>query len=204
MTPEVMARAFEPFFTTKGVGKGTGLGLSQVFGFVRQTGGHVKIYSEPGLGTTFRVYLPRCFGDAPAVAVRRPPVSIRGGSPDEVVLVVEDEERLRNFTVEGLRELGYTVIHASDGAEALAMIRDGQGADLLFTDIVMPGMTGRQLADAAVPLIDGLKVIYTTGYTRNAVVHNGTLDPGTNFLAKPFGFDQLAAKVREVLDEGRD
>jgi signal transduction histidine kinase/PAS domain-containing protein len=202
MTPDVLARAFDPFFTTKGVGKGTGLGLSQVFGFVRQSGGHVKCYSELGHGSSFKIYLPRYFGDVPlshrrAAAVPR----TRGGHPGEVVLVVEDEERLRNFTVEALRELGYTVVHASDGAEALAMIEAGQAATLLFTDVVMPGMTGRQLADAALERMPGLKLLYTTGYTRNAIVNNGTVEPGTHFLPKPFGIDQLSAKVREVLDQ---
>ena len=201
MSPDVMAKAFDPFFTTKAVGKGTGLGLSQVFGFVRQSGGHVRIYSEVGFGTTFKIYLPRFVGVVPATVVRRSPTELRGGSPDEVILVVEDEDRLRNFTVEALRELGYTVVHAADGIEALAMIDGGQAATLLFTDIVMPGMTGRQLADTAVRKMPGLKVIYTTGYTRNAIVHNGTLDAGTNFIAKPFGIDELAAKVRNVLDE---
>ena len=201
MPPAVLAKAFDPFFTTKGVGKGTGLGLSQVFGFVRQSGGHVKLYSEEGHGTTVKLYLPRLYGDAPAIGMaRRRVAQPKGGVPTEIVMVVEDEDRLRNFTVEALRELGYTVIHASDGDEALRMIGDGQGATLLFTDIVMPGMTGRQLADIAVERIAGLKVLFTTGYTRNAVVHNGTLDAGTNFLAKPYSIDDLAAKVREVLD----
>jgi len=204
MAPDVMARAFDPFFTTKGVGKGTGLGLSQVFGFVRQSGGHIKCYSEVGHGTTFKIYLPRFFGGAPTPDTRRararPQAAGRRGDLAEVVLVVEDEERLRIFTTEALRELGYTVVHAGDGAEALAMIDAGQGATLLFTDVVMPGMTGRQLADVAVERVPGLKVLYTTGYTRNAVVHNGTLDPGTNFLPKPFSVDQLAVKVREALD----
>ncbi|UAK25282.1 ATP-binding protein [Sphingomonas nostoxanthinifaciens] len=201
MPAEVMAKAFDPFFTTKGVGKGTGLGLSQVFGFVRQSGGHVKIYSEEGHGTTVKIYLPRLYGEAPALGqARRRVAQPKGGSPTEVIMVVEDEDRLRNFTVEALRELGYTVVHAADGDEALRMIGAGQGATLLFTDIVMPGMTGRQLADIAIERIAGLKVLYTTGYTRNAIVHNGTLDAGTNFLAKPYGIDDLAAKVREVLD----
>ncbi|WP_298089546.1 ATP-binding protein [uncultured Sphingomonas sp.] len=200
MPPEVLAKAFDPFFTTKGVGKGTGLGLSQVFGFVRQSGGHVKIYSEVDHGTTIKVYLPRAYGEDRPSMPRRTPALARGGDLTEIVMVVEDEERVRNFSTEALRELGYTVIHADSGPAALAMIDAGQDVTLLFTDIVMPEMTGRQLADEAVKRLPGLKVVYTTGYTRNAVVHNGVIDPGTNFLAKPFGIDQLAAKLREVLD----
>lgn len=200
MSPEVLAKAFEPFFTTKGVGKGTGLGLSQVFGFVRQSGGHVKIYSEVDHGTTIKVYLPRTFGEEAQPVARRTPAIARGGLPGEIVMVVEDEERVRNFSTEALRELGYTVLHADSGPAALAMIDAGQDVTLLFTDVVMPEMTGRQLADEALRRLPGLKVVYTTGYTRNAIVHNGVIDPGTNFLAKPFGIDQLAAKIREALD----
>ena len=199
MSPEVLAKAFDPFFTTKPTGKGTGLGLSQVFGFARQSGGHVRVYSEPGHGTTFKLYLPRFWGEELPV-VRRAPGPVRQGRPTEIILVVEDEDRVRNNSVESLRELGYTVLHAASGSEALEMIEAGQDVTLLFTDIVMPGMTGRQLADRATELLPRLKVVYTTGYTRNAVVHNGVLDPGTNFLPKPFGIEQLAAKIAEVLD----
>lgn len=200
MSPEVLAKAFDPFFTTKAVGKGTGLGLSQVFGFARQSGGHVRVYSELGHGTTFKLYLPRFWGEEAAPAIRRVSAPRRQGMASEIILVVEDEERVRNNSVETLRELGYTVLHAGSGPEALAIIGAGQNVTLLFTDIIMPGMTGRQLADRAVELLPKLKVVYTTGYTRNAVVHNGVLDPGTNFLPKPFGMDQLAAKIVEVLD----
>jgi signal transduction histidine kinase/CheY-like chemotaxis protein/PAS domain-containing protein len=199
MPPDVLAKAFDPFFTTKEVGKGTGLGLSQVFSFARQSGGHVRVYSEVGHGTTFKLYLPRFWGEEVPVA-RRAPAPVRHGKVTEIIMVVEDEERVRNNSVETLRELGYIVIHAGSGPEALAMIEAGQDVTLLFTDIVMPGMTGRQLADRATELLPRLKVVYTTGYTRNAVVHNGVLDPGTNFLPKPFGIDQLAAKIAEVLD----
>ncbi|HEY6916984.1 MAG TPA: PAS domain-containing protein [Allosphingosinicella sp.] len=199
MDADVMQKAFDPFFTTKGVGKGTGLGLSQVFGFVRQSGGHVKIYSEPGVGTTVKIYLPRFYGEEPA-PVPKVVEAPRGGTVSEIVMVVEDEERVRNYSVEALRELGYTVVHAPNGNEALRMIDAGQDVTLLFTDVVMPEMTGRQLADEAAAKLPKMKVLYTTGYTRNAVVHNGVLDPGTNFLPKPFGIDQLAAKVRSVLD----
>jgi PAS domain S-box-containing protein len=199
MSAEVMEKAFDPFFTTKGVGKGTGLGLSQVFGFVRQSGGHVKLYSEVGHGTTVKIYLPRHYGEAPPEAPK-PKATGRQGAPAEVILVVEDEERVRDYAVEALRELGYTVIQATGAREALRMLENGREVTLLFTDIVMPDMTGRRLADLAKEKRPDLKVLYTTGYTRNAVVHNGMLDPGTNFLPKPFGVDQLAEKVRRVLD----
>ncbi|MBU1376247.1 MAG: PAS domain-containing protein [Alphaproteobacteria bacterium] len=201
MSPEVLEKVFEPFFTTKPVGKGTGLGLSQVFGFVRQSGGHVRAYSEPGHGTTFKLYLPRATGDGIARAVPRPTVAVGRGAATEIVLVVEDEQRVRNYSVEALRELGYTVIHAASGPEALALLESAQDVTLLFTDVVMPDMTGRQLVDLALTLRPELKVLYTTGYTRNAIVHNGVLDPGTRFLAKPFTLEQLGAKVREALDD---
>src|SRR6185312_4656140 len=199
MTADVLARAFDPFFTTKGVGKGTGLGLSQVFGFVRQSGGHVKLYSEPGMGTTVKVYLPRHYGDG---ASERQPQSttVLSGHESEIVLVVEDQERVRNFSVEALRELGYTVLDAASADDALALMDSATPITLLFTDVVMPGMTGKQLAERALGLRPDLKVLYTTGYTRNAVVHNGTLEGGANSLAKPFTIEQLAQKVRAAID----
>ena len=200
MEPAVVARAFDPFFTTKAVGRGTGLGLSQVFGFVRQSGGHVKIYSEVGVGTAVKLYLPRFYGVDQPAPLRRPAPPPGTGHASEVVLVVEDDDRVRGWSVEALRELGYTVLHAASGPEALARLEAGQSVDLLFTDVVMPDMTGRELADRALVLLPDLKVLFTTGYTRNAIVHNGMLDPGTNYLPKPFSLDQLAAKVRSVLD----
>ena len=200
MTPEVIEKAFDPFFTTKAVGAGTGLGLSQVFGFARQSGGHVKIYSELGHGTNVKIYLPRSYGDVPITRPEKETASVRGGDPREIILVVEDEERVRMFAVEALRDLGYTAIHASKGADAVRMIESGQYVTLLFTDVVMPGMTGRQLADAVLKIRPEMKVLYATGYTRNAVVHNGVLDPGTNLLSKPFTMNQLAAAVRKTID----
>jgi signal transduction histidine kinase len=199
MSQDVMAQAFEPFFSTKGVGKGTGLGLSQVFGFVRQSGGHVKLYSEIGVGTTAKLYMPRYTGPD-AARERQESRAMALGDGSEVVLVVEDEERVRAYSIDALKELGYKVLAAEGPLQALAMIERGQEIDLLFTDIVMPDMTGRQLADRALQIKPKLKVLYTTGYTRNAVVHNGVLDAGTAFLQKPFTVDQLAAKVRQVLD----
>jgi signal transduction histidine kinase/ActR/RegA family two-component response regulator len=200
MPPDVVKRAFDPFFTTKEVGKGTGLGLSQVFGFVKQSGGHVKIYSEVGQGTTVKLYLPRFIG-AEAPAGETAPAERAAGTPRDLVLVVEDEARVRSLTVGCLRELGYTVHHA-DGANAALRILDANPAiSLLFTDIVMPEINGRKLADEATRRHPDLKVLFTTGYTRNAIVHNGVLDPGVHLISKPFTLDQLAAKVRDVLDE---
>ena len=202
MAPEVIAKAFDPFFTTKGAGKGTGLGLSQVYGFVRQSGGHVKIYSELGVGTSVKIYLPRLYGEAAATEQAKRLATIHRGLRSEVVLVVEDEERVRALSVEALRELGYSVVEASGPRQALRMLDDGQEVALLFTDVVMPDMSGRQLADRARGKRPNLKVLYTTGYTRNAIVHNGVLDPGANLLTKPFSIEELAAKVRKILDEG--
>jgi PAS domain S-box-containing protein len=200
MPPEVAVRAFDPFFTTKPAGQGTGLGLSMVHGFVKQSGGHVKIYSEPGQGTTIKLYLPRWFGSmerrAGAAAVSN---VLPMGTPNEIILVVEDEERVRRVSVEALRELGYTVLHAADGQEALGTLDANPAIALLFTDIVMPGMNGAQLTAEALLRRPDLKVLYTTGYTRNAVVHNGVLDNGVQLLNKPFTLEQLATKVREVL-----
>jgi signal transduction histidine kinase len=200
MAPEVVAQAFEPFFTTKTVGKGTGLGLSQVHGFVKQSGGHVKIYSEPGEGTTIKLYLPRFFGaDMPAAPKAAVEQAAPRGDLREVILVVEDEERARQMTAETLRELGYTVRHADGAASALRIIDAEPDISLLFTDIVMPDVGGRKLADEAQRRLPGLKVLYTTGYTRNAIVHNGIVDPDVQLISKPFTLDQLARKVREVL-----
>jgi signal transduction histidine kinase/ActR/RegA family two-component response regulator len=202
MPPEVVDRAFDPFFTTKGVGKGTGLGLSQVFGFVKQSRGHVKIYSEPGEGTTIKMYLPRQYGaegDAKAYAAPDP-MALPRARGEEIVLVVEDEDRVRHMSVDSLRELGYTVVPAADAAQALELLTIQPRIDLLFTDIVMPDMNGKLLSDRARIDRPDLKVLFTTGYTRNAIVHNGMLDPGVAFLAKPFTLEQLAHKVRQVLD----
>ena len=200
MSSDTLAKAFDPFFTTKEVGKGSGLGLSQVFGFVRQSGGHVKIYSEPGHGTTVKLYLPRHYGEAEASGISSECPEPARGARGELVLVVEDDERVRNFSVEALRELGYTVAEADSGAAALALLGAGLKPALVFTDIVMPEMTGRELATLATKKLGELKVLYTTGYTRNAVVHNGILDAGTHLLQKPFSLEQLAEKVRRVLD----
>jgi CheY-like chemotaxis protein len=183
------------------VGKGTGLGLSQVYGFVRQSGGNVKIYSEPGVGTTIKIYLPRYYGSTHQDSPEPRSKSIAGGLPSEIVMVVEDEDRVRAVSSEALRELGYTVVEASGPTEAIKMIEAGQQLSLLFTDVVMPEMSGRQLVEILRKDNPKLKVLYTTGYTRNAIVHNGILDPGTQLLPKPFSLEDLAEKVRTILDD---
>ncbi|ADX48075.1 PAS/PAC sensor hybrid histidine kinase [Paracidovorax avenae ATCC 19860] len=200
MPPEVIAKAFDPFFTTKEVGKGTGLGLSQVYGFIKQSGGHVKIYSEVGEGTTVKVYLPRMVNaiEEDAGPVAPPPLPL--GDAQEVVLVVEDEAAVRQFSVEALRELGYRVLEADGAAAALKLIDAHPEIDLLFTDVVMPDVNGRKLAEEALRRRPGLKVLFTTGYTRNAVVHNGVLDAGVHLLGKPYTLEDLAQRVREALD----
>jgi signal transduction histidine kinase len=200
MPPDVIAKAFDPFFTTKDIGQGTGLGLSQVYGFIKQSGGHAKIYSEVGEGTTIKLYLPRLI-DAGA-ADEEPSFQrarLRGGA--EAILVVEDEGDVRGFVVDMLRELGYDVIEAADGPAALAALARRSEIRLLFTDIGLPGtLNGRQLADQAVQLRPGLKVLYTTGYARNAIVHQGRLDPGVELISKPFTHAALATRIRAVLD----
>ncbi len=201
MDKATVDRAFEPFFTTKEVGKGTGLGLSQVYGFVRQSAGHVKVYSEPGEGTTVKIYLPRRIGaEAHADDIDHSQAATRAIGT-ETILVVEDDDALRAYTVETLAELGYRVLAAPSGSAALQILDGGGDIDLLFTDVVMPGgVNGRQLADEAVRRRPGLRVLFTTGYTRNAIVHHGRLDPGVHMIGKPFSFSELSAKVRALLD----
>jgi signal transduction histidine kinase/CheY-like chemotaxis protein len=200
MSTEVITRAFDPFYTTKEVGKGTGLGLSQVYGFVRQSGGHVKICSEIGIGTTVKIYLPRHYGKAQATESKTTAVAAYRGSESEIVLVVEDEERVRAISVEALRDLGYTAIGASSAQEALDLFESGLGVSLLFTDVIMPAMSGRELADGLRQQRPNLKVLFTTGYMRNAIVHSDILEPGTSLLTKPFSVEELATKVRQILD----
>jgi signal transduction histidine kinase/ActR/RegA family two-component response regulator len=202
MAPEVAAQAFEPFFTTKGGAKGAGLGLSQVFGFVKQSGGHIKIYTEPGCGTSVKIYLPRYFGgeaiDSGRASVAEP---IPTGTSATTVLVVEDEARMRMLTVEAFRDLGYGVLHADGPLPALKIIAEHPEIDLLFTDVVMPDMTGRMLAEEAMKQRPDLKVIYTTGFSRNGVIHGGVLDHDVNFLPKPFTVEELARRAAAVLRE---
>ena len=198
MKSEIVDRAFEPFFTTKQAGQGTGLGLSQVYGFVKQSGGHVKIYSEVGEGTTIKMYLPRFARQASLRAEQKS--EPRRGHPGELILVVEDDADVRAYVVETLRGLGYNVIEAGGAEEALALMDRHQSISLLLTDVVMPGQYGRRLADAARQRQASLKVLYMTGYSRNAIVHQGRLDPGVELLQKPLTSEQLAATVRKVLD----
>lgn len=198
MSADQIAKAFEPFYTTKGPTGGSGLGLAQVYGFAKQSGGHARIYSEPGRGTTVKLYLPRV--DAVAEpSDRKAPEEAPLGTPHQIVLIVEDEPRVRELSAAGLRELGYSVLEADGGAAALALLDARPDIALLFTDVVMPNMDGRRLADEALRRRPDLKVLFTTGFTKNAIVHGGVLDAGANFIAKPFTLDDLARKVREVL-----
>ncbi|PPD42487.1 MAG: histidine kinase [Methylocystis sp.] len=204
MPPEVVEKAFDPFFTTKPVGKGTGLGLSQVHGFVRQSGGHVQIHSKSGRGTTIKLYLPRYVeGEeaAPAQVVSEPkPEEFPRGRPEEVVLVVEDDDTARRVTAQGVRELGYTVLEAESGKTAIQIIRERADIALMITDVVMPGMDGARLAREAVFRRHALHVLFITGYPSGSIASNGMLDPNVNLLAKPFSLAQLARKIRETLD----
>lgn len=199
MSSSTIAKAFDPFYTTKAAGRGTGLGLSQVHGFVKQSLGHVKIYSELGNGTTVKLYLPRFRGTEEPIEKVRQDSALRIGRPEEVVLVVEDEAQVRQLSVVALRELGYTVLEAPGAVAALSVLDSRPDITLLFTDIVMPDINGRKLADEAVRRRPELKVLYTTGYTSNAIIHNGMLDAGVHLITKPFTLEQLASKVREVL-----
>jgi CheY-like chemotaxis protein len=196
-----LERVFDPFFTTKEVGKGTGLGLSMVFGFVKQSGGHVKVYSEAGKGTTVRLYLPRHVGQIADASAREGEEVSRGAAGGISVLLVEDDGDVRRFTADALAELGHRVKAVDNAQSALACLADGEDFDLLLTDVVMPGMDGRRLADEALRRKPGLKVLFMTGYTPNAIIHNGVLDSGTHLLSKPFAVAQLAEKLRIVLGE---
>jgi CheY-like chemotaxis protein len=199
MEPQVIERAFEPFFTTKPIGQGTGLGLSMVYGFARQSGGQVRIYSEVGMGTTICIYLPRYHGDAANDATDQIRSEQIVGS-GETVLVVDDEATIRHLIEEVLDEQGYTVIGAGDGAAGIKVLQSGAKIDLLITDVGLPnGMNGRQVADAARTLRPSLKVLFITGYADNAAVGNGHLEPGMELLTKPFTIDALSLKVADML-----
>ncbi|MGF6478770.1 PAS domain S-box-containing protein [Paraburkholderia sp. JPY419] len=200
MPPDVVDRAFDPFFTTKPEGRGTGLGLSMAYGFVKQSGGHIKIYSEVGHGTTVKLYLPR--SDRPAVELPpRGTPAPKGGS--ETILVVEDDRNVQSTALDTLSDLGYRVLKADAAEEALAVLRSGVHIDLIFSDVVMPGpLRSTDMVAQGLRLLPHLKVLFTSGYTQNAIVHGGRLDPGVDLLSKPYSREQLARKIRQVLDVG--
>jgi signal transduction histidine kinase/ActR/RegA family two-component response regulator/flagellar motility protein MotE (MotC chaperone) len=202
MDAATMAQALDPFFTTKPPGEGTGLGLPQVYGLVKQLGGHLKIYSEPGQGTTVKVYIPRSLAQETVLSRTASRIAVTGR---EIVLLVDDDDIVRATVGEMLEDLGYTVIEAAGGEEALAVLQRGDKIDLLFTDVVMPGpLSGRKLADEAKKFDPTLRVLFTSGYTENAIVHHGQLDTGVDLLSKPYTREELGAKMRRVLDGKRD
>lgn len=203
MTPEIRARAFDPFFTTKPIGEGTGLGLSMIYGFAKQSGGQVRIYSEPDQGTMVCVYLPRHLGDdEPELPALEPAVPVPAGA-GETVLVVDDEPSVRLLIVDVLHELGYAAIEAADGAAGMRVFDSGARIDLLVTDVGLPGgMNGRQLADAARASRPDLHVLFITGFAENALLNNGQLEPGMAVLTKPFAIDALATRIRHLIRVG--
>ena len=200
MTPEVMSRVFEPFFTTKSAGQGTGLGLAQVYGFVRQSGGNVKIYSEPGEGTMVKIYLPRLI--AKNTGEEAPQSETVFGAGGETILVVEDDPAVLDYVTEVLKDLNYQVLQAPEGNSAVKILESGaHDIDLLLTDVIMPGMSGRVVADQAKRLKPGIKILFMTGYSQNAIVHQGRLDPGIHLIQKPVTPPELASRVRNLLDQ---
>jgi CheY-like chemotaxis protein len=199
MPDEIAEKATEPFFTTKPAGEGTGLGLSQVYGFVKQSGGHLRIYSEPGEGTTIKMYLPRSFSAAPEAAPSSQVERFQQGS-GETILVVEDDPNVRAYVVEALSGVGYRVVEAGDAEAALTIFASNAEIQLMLTDVVMPGMNGRALAEAIRQSHPAVKTLFMTGYSRNAIVHQGRLDPGVSLIQKPFSQASLAARIRSLLD----
>ena len=201
MSAETIERAFDPFFTTKETGKGTGLGLSQVYGFVKQSKGHVRIYSEPGEGTTIKLYFPRHDGEETVMSADEQGDPERGRG--ETILIVEDDDGVREYASEILRDLNYQVIEAKDSASAMRLLEAERPFDLMLTDVVLPGISGRALADEVIRRRPGAKVIFMTGYSRNAIVHQGRLDRGTELISKPLTEATVARKIRQVLDARR-
>ena len=199
MSPVVRARAFDPFFTTKPIGQGTGLGLSMVYGFARQSEGHVRIYSEAEQGTTVKLYLPRYRGAVEEAAAPRAEDGVANAQAGETVLVIEDEESVRELVIEVLNDLGYRALEAGDGPAGLKILQSGERIDLLVSDIGLPGMNGRQVADAAREQRPDLKVLFITGYAENAAMANGFLAPGMEMVTKPFAVDLLAARIRDMI-----
>ncbi len=203
MPPDVVERAFDPFFTTKDVGTGSGLGLSMTYGFAQQSGGHLKIYSEVGHGTTVRLYLPRAAGAQPGSSVVGAPGEDWRGS--ETILVVEDEDAVRKLVVRNLENLGYRTLEAADALQAAEILQGDEPIHLLFTDIVLPGgKTGRELADEAQALRPDMRVLFTSGYTHDSIVNQGKLDAGVHLLSKPYRREDLGRKVREALSMERN
>ena len=201
MTPEEAAQAFEPFFTTKDVGKGSGLGLSQVFGFIKQSNGHVKIYSEPGAGTTVKLYLPRVTAESPAmIETTAPEPPLPRARRQERILAVEDDVDVLAYSVDALEALGYQVFGVKDAASALAVLDGHPEITMLFTDVELPGLNGPELVERALQRRPDLAVLYTTGYTANAVLHRGILDRDVKSLSKPFNLTELATTMRDILD----
>jgi CheY-like chemotaxis protein len=192
----ILDKVFDPFFTSKGPGKGTGLGLSMVYGFVKQSAGHIVICSEEGHGTTIKMYLPPGTGASIASGTASVP-AIPGGH--ETILVVEDDKLVRDYVLTQLHSLGYVTLEAANAAEALAIAKAGRAFDLLFTDVIMPGMNGRQLANELQKSRPGLKVLFTSGYTENAIIHHGRLDSGVLLLAKPYRKSDMANMIRKAL-----
>ncbi|HEU5411766.1 MAG TPA: response regulator, partial [Candidatus Acidoferrales bacterium] len=200
MDAATQAHIFEPFFTTKEKGKGTGLGLATVYGIVKQSGGYIWVYSEPGKGATFKIYLPRVIKDAGQAGQK--PEPRRSGRGSETILLVEDEKGVRDLAREYLTEAGYIVLEAENAEQALRIARERTAKiDLLFTDVVMAGISGRQLAEQMQQLRPGLRVLYMSGYTDEAIVHHGILGRGMTLLQKPFTLNSLALKIRETLDQ---
>jgi CheY-like chemotaxis protein len=200
MSADVLAKAFNPFFTTKAIGEGTGLGLSQVYGYVKQSGGHIKLHSEEGQGTTLKLYLPRLKQATMVQEPERAPLEYPGKA-EETILVVEDDADVRAFSLDTLRDLGYSVLEARDAEVALRMLQLHPEVQLVFTDVGLPGMNGRELSEQVLALRPQMKVLFTSGYARQAIVHDGRLDPGVELLTKPFTRVQLADQVRRILDD---
>ncbi|MBP2159294.1 MULTISPECIES: ATP-binding protein [Asticcacaulis] len=198
--PEMLERVFEPFFTTKPAGLGTGLGLSQVHGFVKQSGGHISLHSEVGVGTTIKLYLPRSKEVSVVSTQSEPTLKDPDDRRSQTVLVVDDEAGVRDFAAAALAELGYDVMSASDADQALKIVEDNARVDILLTDVVMPGRSGRELADAVQKRKPSVRVLYMTGYTQNAIVHNGVLDAGTNLISKPFTISQLEQELDALVE----
>jgi two-component system, cell cycle sensor histidine kinase and response regulator CckA len=200
MSEEVKSHLFEPFYTTKGQGRGTGLGLATIYGAVKQSGGSIEVYSEPGKGTAFKIYLPVVEeSPQPADNEKFPSSAMPKGT--ETILFVEDEDIVRELTIKVLKLLNYNILHASNGDEALQIARNyGSAIDLLITDVVMPGMNGRQLAEKLLLIRPKIKILFTSGYTENAIAHHGIIEKDLNFIGKPYSSHDLAHKIRQLLD----